>query len=320
MHTSPITDYWRRYHNAETLARFDALHTEAHITSTGVRLHIDLYEQPDPAAPVLVINHGGGGYSRIFLPVALALYDRGYTIVVPDQRGQGLSEGNRGDFTVGQLVQNIVDVAQWAQARYRGRLFLLGGSIGGGLVYQAAAVGAPAEAVVCHNLYDFGSIHDTLAMSRFAPLRHVPGLSWVSGALIRGLTAVAPGLRIPFRALGRFRDMVDGRDAAFFPIWANDPLPVKAVTLRYMRSTFTTPPAVPFEQNTVPVLVINPTRDRMVSPAVTQHNYERLGGEKRYAEIPYGHWATGADFLSMYADIVDGYLRERLAVNSARGV
>lgn len=278
MHTAPITDYWRRYHDAQTLARFDTLHTETSLPSTGVRLHIDLYEQSNPAAPVVIINHGGGGYSRIFLPVALALYDRGYTVVVPDQRGQGLSDGDRGDFTVGQLVQNIVDVCQWARARYCGPLFLLGGSIGGGLVYQAAAAGAPVEAMVCHNLYDFGSIHDTLAMSRFAPLRHVPGLPWLSGLLIRGLAAVAPGLRIPFRALGRFRDMVDGRDTAFYPIWAADPLPVKAVTLRYMRSTFTTPPAVPFEKNIVPVLVVNPTRDRMVSPAVTEQNYKRLGG------------------------------------------
>lgn len=304
--------YWRHYFDEATIVRSNALRQEMTLQSTGVNIHMDVYEQADKSAPVLIVNHGGGGYSRIFLPVMLALYERGYTLIAPNQRGQGYSEGSRGDFTVGQFVQNIVDVTHWGRLRYSGALFLLGGSVGSGLVYNAAAEGVPVDAIICHNLYDFGSVHDTIALSRFAALRHIPGFPALMSATIRLFAALMPGLRLPFRALGKFEAMVDERDIRFYDIWKNDPLPIQSVSLRYLRSTFTTPARIPFEANTCPILVINPMRDTMVSPAVTNRNYERLGGSKQYVEIDYGHWATGATFVEEYVQIVDQYLQHQL--------
>lgn len=303
--------YWQNYYDEATITRSEALRREMSLQSTGVNIHMDVYEQADKSAPVLIVNHGGGGYSRIFLTVTLAMYERGYTIIAPNQRGQGYSEGDRGDFTVGQFVQNIVDVTHWARARYSGALFLLGGSVGSGLVYNAATEGAPVDAVICHNLYDFGSIHDTIALSRFAALRHIPGFPALMSATIRSFAALVPGLRLPFRALAKFKAMVDERDTHFYDIWKNDPLPIKSVSLRYMRSTFTTPARIPFEANTLPILVINPMRDKMVSPAVTKRSYDRLNGPKQYVEIDYGHWATGQAFVDEYTSIVDAYLQQR---------
>ena len=109
--------YWKQYFDAETVAQAETLRQEVYIASTGLQIHMDVYEQPDRNAPVLIFNHGGGGYCRFFVPLALALYQRGYTVIAPDQRGQGYSEGDRTDFTIGELVQNIVDVAHWARAR-----------------------------------------------------------------------------------------------------------------------------------------------------------------------------------------------------------
>lgn len=302
--------YWQNYYNESVIARSNILRQEMTLSSTGVNIHMDVYEQADKSAPVIIINHGAGGYSRIFLPVTLALYDRGYTVIAPDQYGQGYSEGARGDFTVGQFVQNIIDVTHWARARYSGALFLFGGSVGSGLVYNAAAEGAPVDAVICHNLYDFGSIHDTIAMSRFALLHHIPGYPVLMSTTIRFFAGLMPGLRLPFRALGKFKGMVDARDRQFYDIWKNDPLPVRWISLRYMRSTFTTPARVPFEANTCPILVINPMRDTMVSPQATKRNYERLSGPKKYVEIDYGHWATGEAFVVDHVTIVDHYLKQ----------
>lgn len=309
--------YWQNYFDEAIVARSSALRQEMTIPSTGVNIHMDIYEQPDKSAPVLILNHGAGGYSRIFLEPLLALYERGYTMIAPNQRGQGYSDGDRGDFTVDQFVQNIVDVTQWAQARYSGALFLLGGSVGSGLVYNAAAQGAPADAIICHNLYDFGSIHDTIAMSRFASLRHIPGYPALMSAIIRSFAAWLPQVRLPFHALAKFKAMVDGRDPRFYNLWKRDPLPIRSVSLRYIRSTFTTPARIAFEANTRSILVINPVRDTMVSPMVTKRNYERLGGPKQYVEIDYGHWATGAAFAHEYAGIVDAYLRQQRDTTSA---
>lgn len=307
--TGEQRDYWRVYHAAETLERADALRKTYQVESTGVRLHVDAYEQDTVAAPVLIFNHGGGGYSRLFVPLALALYDRGYSVIIPDQRGQGLSQGSRSDFKLGQFVQNIVDVARWAQARYAGTLFLSGASLGGALTYKAAAAGAPVRAMVCHNLYDFGDPKEALALSIFAPLTRIPGLAHLFCWMTRLSAALVPGLRLPYKALGRFDKMVDERAADFYAPYQRDPYPIQSIMLRYMASLFTTPPAVPFEQNTLPILVINQTRDKMTDPALTRRNYERLGGPKQYVEIDYGHWAFGGTFEQEWATIVDDFLK-----------
>jgi pimeloyl-ACP methyl ester carboxylesterase len=308
------SDYWRIYHDDSTLQRGDALRQSFRLPSTGVQLNLDVYEQPDRGAPVIIFNHGGGGYSRLFIPIALAMYDLGYTVVLPDQRGQGFSEGDRGDFIVSDFVQNIVDAAHWARDRYRGPLFLGGGSIGGGLTYYAAAAGAPVDALVLHNLYDFGSAQDGLALSRMAPLARITGFAALAKLSTHILAALFPHFKIPYMWMGIFERMVDERAVGFFEQWRADPYPIKRVSLRFIRSMMNTPPAIPFEQNTIPALVINQTRDRMVDPAVTRRNYERLGGVKQYIEIDYGHWATGETFIHEWTGIVDRYLREQMAL------
>ncbi|MDJ0756837.1 MAG: alpha/beta fold hydrolase [Ardenticatenaceae bacterium] len=229
--------------------------------------------------------------------------------MLPDQRGQGLSGGSRSDFEMGQFVTNIVDAAVWAKEKYAGPLFMAGASLGGALTYKAAAAGAPVQAIICHNLYDFGDPQNTLAVSKFAPLAGVPGIAALSAKTTRLLAALAPGLRLPYMMLGKFDKMVDERNKDFYPLYRRDPYPIRWITLRYLASTFNTAPVIPLEKNTLPVLVINQTLDRMVDPAVTRGNYDRLGGEKKYVEIEYGHWAMGHGFEAEWVKIVDDFLR-----------
>ena len=307
--TPDINDYWRIYHSPEMLERADALRETHSITSTGVRIHIDVYPQASADAPVFIFNHGGGGYSRLFIPLALALHERGYTVVLPDQHGQGLSDGDRGDFTLGQCIQNVVDVSHWARERYTGKLILSGASFGSGITFNAAAAGAPADALICHNLYDLGDPRSALILSRFAFLTHIPGMARLSALNIRLLARVLPSLRIPFLWLGIFEHMVDDRhDGQFYPRWKADPYPIRAVSLRYLASVANTPPAHPLEANRLPILVINPMLDKMTTPEETRRNYERLGGEKQYVEIPYGHWALGDDFVQTWVSAVDDFV------------
>ena len=150
------TDYWRVYADADLNQRGDRLRREYRIRSTGVLIHVDVYARPESYAPILIVNHGSGSYGRMFLPAILEFYDRGYTVILPDQRGQGFSGGLRGDHTISEGTQNIVDVARWAHNYFKGPLFLFGVSAGGSLTYYAAASGTPAQAIACVNLLDFG--------------------------------------------------------------------------------------------------------------------------------------------------------------------
>ena len=222
--------------------------------------------------------------------------------------GQGLSGGRRGDYTVAGATQNIVDAACWAAGRFGTEVFMAGGSVGGGLTYYAAAAGAPVSAIGCLNLVDF-STTDSWGFSTLAPLARVPGIS----ALARWqMAALRPlhRLRIPFSWVGRFDKLMDRRDPGFQALWDADPVPPRRISLRYLASASTTPPAVALEDNRVPTLVINQSLDEMVDLEVTRRNFERLGGPKRYVEVPYGHWSSRPGFWGAIVDATDTWFRE----------
>lgn len=289
------TVYWHTYYPPDIVARSNQIRQTHELRSTGVPLHIDIYPQPDPEAPVVIFNHGAAGYCRLFVQLALALYDRGYTVILPDQRGQGFSGGRRGDYVVAECTQNIVDAAHWAKTQFNGPLFMLGGSVGGALTYYAAAAGAPVEAIACLNLFDFGNGTDGLSISRLARLAD-------SGLFVKGINfgmrLLKPigWLHIPFNWLGAFDKLMDARDQDFQSQWDADPIPPRLVSLRSLVSNLNTPPAISFERNQIPVLVINQNQDQMVDPRATRQNFERLKPPKEYLEIPFGHWSSQPEF------------------------
>lgn len=301
-------DYWRNYYDDATLARSDELREVHSILSGGASIHIDLYRQPARDAPTVVFNHGSAGYCRIFVDLALMYFDRGYTVVLPDQIGQGLSGGRRGDYTITEATQSIVDVALWAKSRLDGPLCMTGGSMGGALTYYAAAADAPVEAMACLNLVDF-STTDSWAFSKLAPLAKVPAMSTMSRALMWLLTPLHR-VRFPFSWIGRFDKLMDNRDREFQALWDGDPVPPRNISLRHLASASTTPPAVPLEENRLPTLVINQALDEMVDPSLTRRNYDRLGGPKRYLEVPFGHWSSDPKFWKEIVEASDQWFRE----------
>jgi pimeloyl-ACP methyl ester carboxylesterase len=302
-----MESFWHNYYDIETIKRGDSIRQVHTVHSTAVDIHVDVYPRAETDAPLVLFNHGAAGYCRLFVELALGLYDRGYTVILPDQRGQGLSGGPRGDYTIAECVQNILDVADWAGSCWGGPLFIAGGSVGGALTYYAAAA-ARAEAIACLNLFDFGNGLDGVAISRLAPLACRPALC---KGILRGTALLKPfrQLRLPFNWFGAFDRLMDERDAAFQALWDADPVPPRRVTVHSLLSSLTTPPAVPFEENTIPVLVINQRLDKMVSPEVTRRNYERLGGPKRYLEVPFGHWSNQPGFWQAIIEAGDEWFR-----------
>jgi alpha-beta hydrolase superfamily lysophospholipase len=303
------TDYWRIYYDGKVAERSDKIREENKIQSTGVDIHVDVYANPNSNAPVIIFNHGAAGYCRLFVPLALSFYERGYSVVLPDQIGQGLSGGRRGDYTISECVQNIVDVAHWAKNRFRTPLFMAGGSVGGALTYYAAVSGAPANAIACLNLFDFGNGIDGLKVSCLAFLARYTAIVKTLKTVMALLKPVY-GLRIPFSWLGAFDKLMDERDGVFQSRWDADPVPPRLVSLRSLASNMDTSPAVPFEKNQMPVLVINQSLDKMVDANVTRQNYKRLTGTNRYLEVPFGHWSSQPEFWDTIVTACDEWFRK----------
>ncbi len=305
-----LENYWHTYYDAETIERSDNLRQEFNFDTADAHLHVDAYLRPDPSRPVVLLTHGEGGYSRMFVRPALALYDRGYSVLVLDQRGHGFSSANEGDFTLAQLTQDILDASYWARRTFSGPLFLGGTNQGGALVYNASTLGAPVMGLICHHLYDYSSAGtDGLSLSRFAGLADMPGGAQLANAAARTLMAISPRMRLSADRLTSFDGLLDERDNGHFEAWMEDPQPARTVSLRYAYSTISSPPAVPYEENARPVLVVNTTRDRMVDPEITRRNFERLGGPKTYAEIDYGHWSLLEPFAQEWAGILDHWMQ-----------
>jgi pimeloyl-ACP methyl ester carboxylesterase len=310
-------NYWQTYYNPNTVQRSNELRQTFSLLSTQVQIHLDVYERPEKNAPVVVFNHGAAGYCRLFVEVALMFYDLGYTVVLPDQRGQGYSGGTRGDYTISEVTQNVVDVLKWAKSRYNSPTFVAGGSVGGALTYYGVAAsagtgtGTDVKAVACLNLFDFGNGYDGTAISRFVFLNRYPVIAQMVYNLTR-LGQFAGRVRLPFKWFGVFEKLMDDRDSEFQEKWDADPIPPRYTSLRSLSSNVSTPPAIPFERNNIPILVINQKYDKMVDPAVTYRNYERLGGEKRYIEVPFGHWSSQTTFWQTLVTEANDWFRKHL--------
>jgi alpha-beta hydrolase superfamily lysophospholipase len=291
-------EYWECYYLPEIIDRSNQIRETHTIYSTETEVHIDVYPQQFKNAPVVIFNHGAAGYCRIFVELALALFDRGFTVVLPDQKGQGFSGGRRGDYVIQECVENIVDVANWAKEKYKSSIYMIGGSVGGALTYYAAAKDAPVDRIVSLNLFDFGNGLDGLLISRFSSLAKINRFQKFFGFAMRNSRIIGK-LRIPFNWVGAFDKLMDERDFDFQKKWEEDPVPPRFISLRSLASNLETPPEIKFKDNEIPILVINQTYDKMVDPLATKQNFERLGGEKKYLEIPFGHWSNQPAFWEM---------------------
>jgi pimeloyl-ACP methyl ester carboxylesterase len=287
---------WRAYYDEATLARADEVLRSEEFGWEGERLAVDLYPQQDPAAPTILFNHGGGAHSRMMVTALLELYERGYTVIAPNQVGHGPSTGPRGRTTVTDSVRCIVAAARHYHARARGPFYLGGYSLGGGLAWAAHAAGAPAEALVLHCLTDFGRINDAVALSRWELLNLWPPAAWLAVGPVRAGAKLAPGALLDHRFFGRFERMADPADGPFYARWREDPWTVKEASFRSLASLTNTPSRRPLEANTTPALVLNPARDRLLDPVVTWRNAARLGGAVRYVELEWGHWSITREF------------------------
>ena len=87
--------------------------------------------------PLMILVHGGRDHSRNWDWVALE-FRRHFHVIAPDLRGHGDS-----DWAIGSpyaMIDYVVDLAQLVNALGDHRLFLMGHSLGGGIVLQYAGV------------------------------------------------------------------------------------------------------------------------------------------------------------------------------------
>jgi alpha-beta hydrolase superfamily lysophospholipase len=243
-------------------------------------LHGEHWAPSDPANGALVLVHGFNSSLEEFGKAPQWLAEEGYHVLAFDQRGFGLSGGERGRTHVDRAVPDIAAAAEALRRRAGGRLplGLVGHSLGG--AYVTAAIGRGAvdakAAVMAHPV-------DRMFDEVPVPLR---GFYHLLGKVAerRMAKGKAPGM-LPYRSSSRtlFVSIEAAREAG------RPDFLLKHSNLGNYRAATTMSTTTWARDVKVPVLVVTSPHDRVVKPPHIQAVYDAFAAPKRLFEHAGGH-------------------------------
>ncbi len=115
-------------------------------------IHCEVYEY-GKEAPVVLFIPGLGTYSTLYCEFFTKLSECGLNVIGVDLRGHGYSGGDRGDYTVSQVVSDVKEVMDHFAARYNDQIILFGCSIGSPLAVACAEADRRVRALLCHTFF-----------------------------------------------------------------------------------------------------------------------------------------------------------------------
>lgn len=276
----------------------------------GDGLGLQAHAWGDETAPTVVLVHGFPDTSMVWAPVAEELADR-YHVVAYDVRGSGAS-GVPGELAGYELDHLVADVAAVVDAV------------------------SPTEAVHLVG-HDWGSIHgweaicDERLEGRIAsytsisgpPLDHVANWMRRHRTSLNGLRQAGRSWYVAFfslplvpelawrNAIGRRFDRIlrRGEGAPTSEEWPAATVGEDgALGVNLYRANIGERLARPRERHTeVPVLLIVPTEDHYVTPALLD-GLEEIAPNLRRREIAAGHWVIRSQPRAV-ADMIDDHIR-----------
>jgi pimeloyl-ACP methyl ester carboxylesterase len=113
-----------------------------------VTLNLEFYEHPQAEA-VIIFLPGTGCSASFYHPFLQTLSWKGYTLIGLDPRGHGLSTGERGDWSVEEVFEDIKAVKTTIQKEIP--VGIMGSSQGGFLAFYAIHEIDGFSFAICHN-------------------------------------------------------------------------------------------------------------------------------------------------------------------------
>lgn len=272
-------DRYSRWLPAEL--RTTSQHRTTWLDLPGVRLHVEVHGDDDPAHRVVLL-HGAGGHAGMLRPYAAALARRGCRVSVPDLPGYGRTVvADPGGVRYEHWVTVACDLLRREDAARRAtpssipaptprRLTVVGASMGGMLAYDAATRTGVVDTLVATCLLDPGDPRARRAISRIA------ALGPVSPALLAPVRGPVARLRVPVRWLTRMSAIsnVPGLTRAVVtdPLGGGNRMP-----LGFLRSYLRSAPAVAPERPTgLRIVLAHPELDRWTPVDLSRRFLDRL--------------------------------------------
>ncbi|HET7034265.1 MAG TPA: alpha/beta fold hydrolase [Thermomicrobiaceae bacterium] len=287
------------YGIAEAVAR----RQRERLAVAGGEIHLDVYSPEGEQFGTVVFVGGLSSHALMYAGFLDALSQRGYAVVALDLRGHGRSSGERGDFSIESVIEDLTAAAGYARERFGGAVTVLGSSLGGFF----ALVGANAI-----RGFDAGISHGVLL-----PELPISAKDRRLAPLARLLARLAPRLRLSTRLLTDWSGVAESPElrAAI----QSDPLMAWRYTTRAIASGSSYRPARPLTDLRVPHLLIVGEHDRMTPLDYARQVYARMSGPKELAVVPdAGHMGGLVEHRDEMLALVDAFLRRVAGEGSQR--
>lgn len=228
----------------------------------GTSVHLELHIA-DPEAPTMIFTPGLGNYTRFWTAAMGAFRERGINVIGVDRPGHGISEGLRGDATVGENIEILGEVVKLARDRFSGPVFLSGASLGGITTWWALPFEFDIDGAVISNMVEPGTT--------------VSFADKVKVAVLRLLAKVVPRAPMSVKQIANF-DAV-ARDPNYRHYFEDEPdrIFVWTVTLRSALSIGSFEPPKDWKTLDVPALVLTGGGDEMIPAALVRKCFKNAG-------------------------------------------
>jgi pimeloyl-ACP methyl ester carboxylesterase len=254
-------------------------HFKAHsIHVNGFDIHLDIFEY-DKSAPTVIFCPGTSVYALCYAELLFKLGAAGYNIVGLDPRGHGQSSGTRGDYTIAEIMEDVRAVKAFVKEEFNERVSLMGSSQGGIVSLYMAAADNDIDAIICQNFAD-------LTHPETKSIANVKGIFNYFRPIVKQFANSFENVQVPvslyldlqsvqLKHFGNVKHFLD-----------QDPLALKTVSLRAIKSLMTTSLAKPLSEITTPVMVFQGTEDTIFPMRYTQRLYDELTCKKRMKLFP----------------------------------
>ena len=292
-------NYWKNYLYEGDVEEIERNLGRTTFKSRGLNLSLKYFEK-DRNAPNILLISGTGGYSLFGADMMYEMHLRDYNVFGVDFQGHGDSEGKKGDFTIGELVENCSDAAKYISANYNDRIGAIGPSLGGFLTLYLGLAHGPVKSIFCQNpgILTEKKFQEEVAtkVKRILPL-------------LKLLVRLLPRVKIPTTLYVDLRGLAESeREKENVEKYMRDPDIVKWYTLRGAMSQISTPPPNPIEELKIPTMFLVPARDKLMSVSYVRDLYDRLPPiKKEFIEVDGGHFWMISHFKEAAKVICDWF-------------
>lgn len=263
----------------------------------SIELHVDIYEHSNNSPPIIVVP-GTGSYGMFYSEFCVNLSNMGYNVITLDLMGHGRSGGERGVFTMDELLQNISAVISYASKAYSDKVGLIGTSQGGEVAFQAALADDRVKSVVCHNIL----------LSHKYPINFK--VKFLRSKFCSLLCNIIPDFPFPLEWAFKWEDAYNSIET--LKEKRNDPLAVWHYKFKSYRTIFTYNPKVPTDNMKSPVLVAVGEKDKLVPLKHCKKAYDTLTCQKELYIMPDANHQLLMDYPDKFVPVVNEWFKKTL--------